>query len=172
MTLEEFVTSRVPGLLRYATVLTCDPHLAEDIVQEVLLRAQQRWTRIGAMDPPDHYVRRMITNEYLSQRRRRGFHDVRVAPDLLGELGPAHGDHGAGFDERDAMLARLRALPPRQRTVLALRYYCGLPDAEIARTLRCRPGTVRGHISRALAALRVDRPDDLPQPTTTSRGRR
>ncbi|WP_436495269.1 SigE family RNA polymerase sigma factor [Actinokineospora sp. HUAS TT18] len=164
MTLEEFVTQRVPGLLRYATTLTCDPHLAEDIVQEVLLRAQRRWRRIGAMDPPDHYVRRMITNEYLSQRRRKAFHDVRVAPDSMADYGPSLADGTAAYDERDEMLARLRELPPRQRTALALRYYCGLSDDEIAHTMRCRPGTVRGHMSRAHATLRA-----LTEPTGAPR---
>jgi DNA-directed RNA polymerase specialized sigma24 family protein len=40
--------------------------------------------------------------------------------------------------------------------VLVLRYYQGLSDAEIADVLGCRPGTVRGYASRALAALRVE----------------
>ncbi|HVK21045.1 MAG TPA: SigE family RNA polymerase sigma factor [Actinokineospora sp.] len=155
MTLDEFITQRVPGLLRYATTLTCDPHLAEDIVQEVLLRAQRKWTRIGAMDPPDHYVRRMITNEYLSLRRRKSFHEVRTAPDSMADHDPSVADGTAAYDERDEMLARIRGLPPRQRTALALRYYCDLSDAEIAHTMRCRPGTVRGHLSRALATLRT-----------------
>ena len=67
MGFDEFVADRLDGLLRYATVLTDDPHLAQDIVQDVLLRAQQRWTKIEA---PATYVRRMVTNEYLSWRRR------------------------------------------------------------------------------------------------------
>jgi DNA-directed RNA polymerase specialized sigma24 family protein len=40
--------------------------------------------------------------------------------------------------------------------VLVLRYYEGLTDAEIADVLGCRPGTVRGYASRALATLRVE----------------
>src|SRR5215203_1768521 len=78
---DEFVVERLDGLLRYATVLTDDPHLAQDIVQEVLLRAQQRWAKIEA---PPTYVRRMITNEYLSWRRRRAARSV--TPELLEAL--------------------------------------------------------------------------------------
>jgi DNA-directed RNA polymerase specialized sigma24 family protein len=37
-----------------------------------------------------------------------------------------------------------------------LRYYEGLPDADIAKLLGCRQSTVRSHISRALAALRIE----------------
>jgi DNA-directed RNA polymerase specialized sigma24 family protein len=47
VTFEEFVAARLPALLRYATVLTCDQHLAEDIAQEVLVRAQARWRRLA-----------------------------------------------------------------------------------------------------------------------------
>ncbi|GAB3990624.1 hypothetical protein GCM10029978_119000 [Actinoallomurus acanthiterrae] len=40
--------------------------------------------------------------------------------------------------------------------MLALRYYEGLSDAEIAEVVGCKPGTVRGYASRALARLRVE----------------
>ncbi|MFC5099651.1 sigma factor [Kibdelosporangium philippinense] len=42
MSFDEFVETRLPALLRYATVLTGDPHLAEDVVQEMLVRAHRR----------------------------------------------------------------------------------------------------------------------------------
>jgi DNA-directed RNA polymerase specialized sigma24 family protein len=38
LTFDEFLGARLSALLRYATVVTCDPHLAEDIVQDVLIR--------------------------------------------------------------------------------------------------------------------------------------
>ena len=44
-------------------------------------------------------------------------------------------------------------LPFRQRAVVVLRYYADLSEAEIARALDCRPGTVKSLGSRALAAL-------------------
>jgi RNA polymerase sigma factor (sigma-70 family) len=58
--------------------------------------------------------------------------------------------------ERDAMIQRLASLPRKQRAAVVLRYYAGLPDAEIATQLGCRVGTVRSQISRALATLRID----------------
>ena len=74
---EDFATGQVTPLLRYATVVTCDAYLAEDITQDVLVRAQARWARISAVDAPEHYVKRMILNEFLSWRRRRA---ARVVP--------------------------------------------------------------------------------------------
>ena len=152
MTFEEYAAARLPALLRYAAVLAGDRDLAQDIVQEVLVRAQVRWHKIGQLDAPDHYVRRMVTNEFISWRRRWG----RVVP--LAEVSPAQGtapDAAAAHAERDSLLAELARLPRRQQAVLVLRYYEGHTDAEIAELLGCRPSTVRGYASRALAALRV-----------------
>jgi RNA polymerase sigma-70 factor (sigma-E family) len=153
MTFEEYVAWRLPALLRYAAVLTGDRDLAQDIVQEVLGRAHVRWRKIARLDQPDHYVRRMITNEYLSWRRRWG----RVFPvgRVTYEPAPAGPDTATTHAERDALLAELARLPRRQQAVLVLRYYEGLSDAQIADLLGCRPGTVRGYASRALATLRI-----------------
>ncbi len=39
MTFEEFADARLPAVLRFADVLTADHALAQDVVQEVLIRA-------------------------------------------------------------------------------------------------------------------------------------
>ena len=70
MTFEEFAAARLPSVLRFAGVLTGDRGLAEDVVQEVLIRASARWQAIVVLDKPEAYVRKMIVNEYLSWRRR------------------------------------------------------------------------------------------------------
>jgi hypothetical protein len=54
-------------------------------------------------------------------------------------------DHAAGYAERDALITQLGKLPARQRAVLALRYYEGLCDTEIADLIGCKAGTVRGY---------------------------
>lgn len=61
MTFDEFVAFRLGALLRYATVVTCDAHLAEDITQDVLVRAQARWGRIGSVDAPERYSGQKLT---------------------------------------------------------------------------------------------------------------
>jgi len=169
MTFGEYVAWRLPALLRFAAVLTGDRDLAHDIVQEVLARAHVRWRRIGQLDIPDRYVRKMVVNEFLSWRRRWG----RVVPvgrpgevaDTVGRPDPdASPDTATVHAERDALRAELARLPRRQQAVLVLRYYEGLTDAEIAEVLGCRPGTVRGYASRALAAqrMRLAPPDGPP----------
>jgi RNA polymerase sigma-70 factor (sigma-E family) len=154
MTFEEFAAARLPAMLRFATVLAGDPGVAEDVVQEVLIRASRRWPSIRDLDRPEAYIRKMVINEFLSWRRR----SWRLVPAGLAAEVDARPtpDVTAGYPERDALLAELARLPRRQRTVLVLRYYEGLTDAEIAAALGCSPGTIRGYASRALAALRVE----------------
>ncbi|WP_433607654.1 hypothetical protein ACQP2P_33380 [Dactylosporangium sp. CA-139114] len=49
------MTARLAALVRYASVVTWDADLAEDIVQNVLVRAQARWERIRRLDAPERY---------------------------------------------------------------------------------------------------------------------
>jgi RNA polymerase sigma-70 factor (sigma-E family) len=154
MTFEEFAATAMPGVLRFAAVLAGDRATAEDLVQEVLIRAYSRWDRIGGLDRPEFYVRKMILNEYLSWRRRSARQVVAGGADL--EPASTAPDLAAEYTERDALLARLGKLPRRQRAVLVLRYYEDRDDSEIAELLGCSAGTVRSHASRALAALRLE----------------
>jgi len=158
MTFEEYAAWRLPALVRYAAVLTGDRDLAQDIVQEVLARAHARWRKISGLEVPDLYVRRMITNEFVSWRRRwtRLVPVGQVAEDRQPAGVADQADAATVHAERDALLAELARLPRRQQAVLVLRFYEGLSDTEIAEVLGCRPGTVRGYASRALAALRVE----------------
>ncbi|GIM93097.1 RNA polymerase subunit sigma-24 [Paractinoplanes toevensis] len=158
VTFEEFAMARLPSLLRYAVVLTGDRDLAQDVVQEVLARAQVRWRRISESDVPEAYVRRMVLNEYLSWRRSWQFRNVHAVGERLTDLDDARGgirDHAEGVVEADALWSRLSTLGRKQRAVLVLRYYEQMEDEAIADVLGCAPATVRSHASRALKTLRL-----------------
>ena len=64
-----------------------------------------------------------------------------------------------GVVEHDAVWATVRALPPRQRAVIVLRYYEDLSEEQIAEVLGCSRGTVKSQASAALANLRRDAAD-------------
>lgn len=157
---EEFTVERLPALTRYAIMLTGSRELAEDVVQDALVKAHAKWKRISALDRPDLYVKRIVTNEFLSWRRRRQVPTIRLEPDFAevvpGDQAPSHEETSA---DRDALWVELARLPRQGRAVLVLRFYEGLSDNEIAAVLNCRPGTVRGYGSRALAALRIELAD-------------
>jgi RNA polymerase sigma-70 factor (sigma-E family) len=151
VTFDEWTRTGLPKLLRFATVLCGSPHQAEDVVQDVAIKAQRNWARIGGLDNPEAYLRRMAVNEYLSWRRKWSRY-VPIA-EVDNGTSPDHADRTA---DRDQLLGELAKLPRRQRAVLVLRYFGGLTDAEIAETIGCSPGTVRAHASRALATLRIE----------------
>ena len=151
MTFEEWTRSGLPPLLRFATVLCGSPHLAEDVVQDVAIKAQRNWARVGAADSPDAYLRRMTVNEYLSWRRKWS----RYVPIAEVDSGTSP-DHAERTADHEQLLSELAKLLRRQRAVLVLRYFGGLTDNEIAETIGCSPGTVRAHASRALATLRIE----------------
>jgi RNA polymerase sigma-70 factor (sigma-E family) len=163
VTFEEWTRQGVPKLLRFATVLCGDGHLAEDMVQDAVIKAQRNWDRIQQADRPDAYLRKMVVNEFLSWRRKWSRFVPR--PEIEDSTAPDYADRHA---DRDQLIAELAKLPKRQRAVLVLRFYGGLSDPEIAETLGCSAGTVRGYASRALATLRIEL---VPSPTLPTSSR-
>jgi RNA polymerase sigma-70 factor (sigma-E family) len=146
-----WVAVRGPALERFAFVLTGDRQRAEDLVQNTLLRVYRHWGRVSAMEHPDGYVRRMVTNQYLDWRRRRQNTET---PDLLETNGSAP-DLAIGVVDRDELARALQGITPHQRTVLVLRHVEGLDDDEIAAVLGCSATTVRSHAARGRQRLRV-----------------
>src|SRR5680860_1476676 len=145
---EQFVAARAAparGLLR-------DPHHAEDVVQDVLAKALVKWGRIQRADDPDAYVRRMVVNATTSFFRRAVRRERPYENEWLPEL--RQSDGAGQVAERDRMMSLLRSLPTKQRAVLVLRHYEGMPDAEIAELLNCSSVTVRSNAHRGLATLR------------------
>jgi RNA polymerase sigma-70 factor (sigma-E family) len=154
---EDFVSARLAVMTRYALMLTGDPDLAQDLVQETMVRASLQWTKVRRADAPEAYVKRMMINLFLDWQRGSWVKRV-LLRETLDDSVPGPADHAADSADRDAVWAALATLPRAQRAALVLRYYEDLPDQEIADMLGCAVGTVRSHISRALAHLRTVEP--------------
>jgi RNA polymerase sigma-70 factor (sigma-E family) len=144
--LREFVRSRYTDLLRTAFLLTGSSHEAEDLVQGALLRVMRHWDGI---DDPLPYVRRTIVNLYLNGLRRR---TRELVTGLLPER--AVRDSTDRVAERSTLWPALRALPPRTRAVIVLRYWMDMSEWETAGVLGCSVGSVKSMASRGLARLR------------------
>jgi RNA polymerase sigma factor (sigma-70 family) len=129
------------ALVRLAVLLVDRTELAEEIVQDSFAIVYERWDQI---DAPGGYVRTIVVNKCRDVLRRR-----RVAAAIT--LGRAQETiEPTGELLHDA----LAALPARQRAVLVLRFYEDLPNDEVARLLKTRPGTVKSLDHRGLTALR------------------
>jgi RNA polymerase sigma-70 factor (sigma-E family) len=147
----EFMYSRWLQLVRLGYVLTGDRGLAEDLAQTALARAYSSWPQIRRAGDPDAYVRRVMVNANRSRFRKR-----RVAEQLTGAVPePPPADQIRGCDDRMALLAALMGLPPRQRSVVMLRFWLDMTETQTAEELGCSVGTVKSQASRALAALRA-----------------
>ena len=119
------------------------------------------------MDHPEAYLRRMIVNEHLSWRRKWS----RLIPHAeLADRMPPDPGFADRHAERAALVDELNKLPKRQKAVLVLRYFEGLPDEEIADLLGCARATVRTHAARGLAALRIELTEPhAPLPATSGK---
>ncbi|MEV8378690.1 SigE family RNA polymerase sigma factor [Kribbella sp. NPDC056861] len=153
MDFDEWVRARGAALLRFAYLVTRDHTRAEEAVQDALVAAYSRWSRIQSAGDPEAYLRRAVVNADIS-RWRKFFRRETPVGEAAG-FDSATADHAGPYAEHDAVWALCASLPTKQRAAVVLRYYEGLPDNEIAEILDCTPGTVRSQIHRALASLRT-----------------
>ena len=151
LSFDSWVSTRVPELLRFAYLVTGSQDAAEEAVQTALSAACAKWARVRRTTDPDAYVRRMIANAHVSLWRKFGKR-IAVVPAVPEEHDR---DHADAIATSDAVWRVCSALPRQQRAAVVLRFYEDLDYAEIARILDVTETTVRSHIHRALAALRV-----------------
>ena len=148
-----FYTATWSRLLRTTYAVAGDRQLAEDALQSGFAHAYASWHRVGAADDPVAYVRRIAVNAALGHRRK-AFRRREIATDVVPDTTTGVSDT-EGLGVRDELWTAVRALPPRQRAVVVLRYYEDLSEAQIAEVLGCRPGTVKSQASAALTTLRA-----------------
>lgn len=142
-------------LVRLAALLVRSQETAEDIVQDVFTRIHARPGRQPDLDGALAYVRQSVVNGCRSWQRRQAS-ARRLGAELDRSPAGLHesAEHEAiRAEARRRVLTELAALPQRRREVLVLRYYLGLSEAEIARTVGISQGTVKSTAARGLAAL-------------------
>jgi RNA polymerase sigma-70 factor (sigma-E family) len=151
---DELVAGCAPALLQLAVMLTGTREDAEDLLQTTLLKAHRHRRRVLHVEAPTAYLRRVMVNENISAGRVAARRRLRVvSSEDVPE--PSVSSSDGAVDQRDELWRLLATLPPKQRAVLALRYYEDLPDTEIAGLLGVSAVTVRTNASRALATLRA-----------------
>jgi RNA polymerase sigma-70 factor (sigma-E family) len=152
---DDFVRDHVGDLVRMAYVITWDEFEAEDVVQECLFRISRRWSAVGAMDMPLAYARRVVANLAFDGRRRRSRRRAELNDSSLVSLADKRAALELdALDQRSELAVALSRLTHQQRTVLGLRYFLDLSEAEVAAVLGCSPGNVKSTASRALSRLR------------------
>lgn len=154
-----FIDARSGSLLRYAYLLTGDHALAEDLLQNSLIKVYLSWNSIRDRGALEAYTRTVMTRTQLSWWRRPARREVLgIEPTERAVRDHLNVREGVPVEERDELWLLLATLGPRQRAVLVLRFYEDLSEAEIARVLGCTTGTVKSQLSRGLARLRERMP--------------
>jgi RNA polymerase sigma-70 factor (sigma-E family) len=141
-------------LRRTAYLLCHDWHTADDLVSTTLAKLYDKWRRARQADNIDAYVRAMLVNAWLDERRRPWRREVPAdeLPEVADVAAPPRGEHAD-------LLALLRSLPKRRRAVLVLRFYLDHSVEETAEVLGISPGTVKSQTARALDTLRAALPN-------------
>lgn len=146
----EFVAARSASLLRTAYLVVGDYQLAQDLVQESLVKTYMAWRRLRDVRNAEAYARQVLVTTSISWRRRRSYGErpVDVMPDV------AVGDMADAVAAEADLWVQLHALPPRQRAAVVLRYCEDLSEAQTAELMGCSVGSVKRSASHGLAKLR------------------
>lgn len=136
------------SLVRVGVLLLGDQAAAEDAVQDVFASLHRR-----GVDVTHAYLRAAVVNRCRSVVRRAVLWRRTRPPTELPE--PPPGERLELADEHRAVIAALATLPHRQREVLVLRYYDGMPVADVAAVLGITEGTVKSSTARGLDRLRA-----------------
>jgi RNA polymerase sigma factor (sigma-70 family) len=137
-------------LFQLAYLLCGDRGTAEDAVAEAVARVWRRGLRKPIEDVRP-YLRRTLVNLLARQHHRSASEAAALV--RHGPGGDVPEVSAEALDHLAVEMALLR-LPMKQRTVVVLRYFEGMSEAEIASTLRVARGTVKSRAARALEALR------------------
>ncbi len=146
----DFVEARLGRLHKTAYLMCGDPHHAADLVQNTLLSLYVHWRRASAADNLDGYVHRIMARRFIDEQRRP-WRRVLLRASLPEQPPAAEYDR---LGDRDRLLTALRAVPPRQRAVLVLRFFADLSVEDTATALGCAAGTVKSQCARGLATMR------------------
>ena len=145
-----FVAESSARLLRTAWLLTSHREQAQDLTQLAYAKTFAAWRRVRH-DDAEAYARRVMVNSYIDWWRRSPWRERPTERLPEHDVAP---DHGRTIDERTALAAALAQLTRRERTIVVLRYYVDLSEADVAAHVGVSVGTVKSTSSKALAKLR------------------
>lgn len=155
--------------MRVAYLVVRDPHEAEDVTQDALVKAYRSLKRFRLGSPFRPWLLRIVRNEALNRvrsRKRRDRLAVRAATDqVLGDAAPSPETAVIIRDQQIRLLAAVDELPDRYQAVVSYRYLLELSEKETSEILRIPRGTVKSRTARALGRLRTTLENPGEEPT-------
>jgi len=146
-------------LARHLRRIVRDDDVAQDLLQETLLRAHRALTRLGAGANERAWLYRIATNAALNHlrgtaRERRALE--RAAQEGDGAVWQSDLASDAGAERREALWRRVAELPERQRVAVTLRVADELEYDEIAKRMGCTQEAARANVYQATRRLRLE----------------
>ncbi len=140
--------------------------MAEEITQEIFIKIWRHREALAVIDQPQSYIFTIAARHTLDQIRKQ-LNENRMLQRFSASLNPAHNDPEELLLLKDmsALIQRaVEQLPPQQRSVYELSRQKGMSYEEIGQQLNISPNTVRNHLVKALAAIRIwlEQQDQLP----------
>lgn len=149
---DAYVNARWTRLVRSAVLMGCPVSDAEDVVQTALTKCYVHWRKVRRAENPDAYVQRVVMNTFLSARGRKWINELPT--ETLPEAGTP--DATDAVDTADVLSRTLARLPLEQRSVVVMRHYAHMSEAQMALALQVPVGTVKSRLSRAMKVLAAD----------------
>jgi RNA polymerase sigma-70 factor, ECF subfamily len=182
--LHDDIVRCLPHLRAFAFLLARDRALADDLVQDAVLRALSHAHQFTAGTNFKAWITTILRNSYFNEMRRRG-RAVQMSIDVIGDTAGISGGQMERLHTRDFERA-FYSLPAAQREALALVGASGFVYEEAAKVASCAVGTMKSRVSRARAQLQqkldgtnhpviergAHRPAAIGGPATDGHGRR
>ena len=156
--LRELMRRHTASLRARALHLLDDPHLADEVVQDVFLVMMKRGGGFRRDSSVGTWLYVIATNRCLNVRRRFARSANRYAPpidDAFADSGPTPHDNAETRDRDERVARAVAALPPKLREVALLRF-AGHSYPEIAARQGCTRGTIAGYLHRAFKRIGED----------------
>lgn len=156
LALEALMAAYGTAVLRLAFFYMRDRPRAEDISQEVFLKAYRAWNGFRRSGSAKAWLMRITVNACRDEMRKRSWHEE-TFPDPPADRATGDDPEETAINHLDrAVLSRcLMDLPEDIRETVYLYYYFDLATPEIAQALGCAEGTVRSRLARGRDRLRT-----------------
>lgn len=150
-TFQHELAALVPNLRAFARSLCGNPHNADDLVQETMVKAWKNQTSFAQGSNLKAWLFTILRNTYLSERRKRK-HEVEDQDGILAAQLSVHGAQSGHMDLIDFSKA-FALLPDDQREALILIGAEGFSYEEAAEMCGCAVGTIKSRVNRARGKL-------------------
>jgi RNA polymerase sigma-70 factor (ECF subfamily) len=152
---DQQIEAQIPRLRRFARSLVREHDLADDLVQETLLRALSRWEQLRRPDSIRAWLFQILFNLHRTEGRLRKVNQLRFVDMAATDAPDLAADQTNRLHLCDTMAA-VRRLPEEQRVVLELVALEDMSYVEAAHVLGVPVGTVMSRLSRARDRLREE----------------